>query len=403
MRILQINSVYGYGSTGRIVENLHLAIKQSGNESYVIYGRGKTNDDPNVYKIGNAIEQGFDLLATRLFNRHGQTNFFATQKMINKIEEIKPDIVHLHNLHGYYVNYIKLLEYLKHTGKKIVWLLHDPWIISGSSAELGGLNYDWEGPPNKGKLNDISKEYPKHNKWSIKRSHKNYEIKKALISNYNIQFVTPSFWLSGIIKESYLKDSKVEVIHNGIDLGKFKYLGINYEKNYTEILGVASVWGKTKGLNYFNRLVQDLDDSYSITLVGVNVKQMKNMHSNINCIERTNSIDELVELYNKADIFVNPTTFDNFPTVNLEAQACGTPVITFDTGGSGESITNKTGTIIKKGNYNQLLESVKNIRKKNTPISINCIENAKRYSLDNMIKAYLKLYQMKFEYKKNGT
>lgn len=392
MRILQINSVYGYGSTGRIVENLHHSIQESGNESFVIYGRGEKTRDPNIYKIGNTIEQGIDLLATRLFNRHGQTNFFTTQQMIKKIEEIKPDIVHLHNLHGYYVNYIKLLEYLKHTEIKIVWLLHDPWIISGSSAELGGLNYDWEGLPNIRKLNDISNEYPKHSKWSIKQSHKNYESKKALLSNYNIHFVTPSFWLSKIIKDSYLQDNKIEIIHNAIDLEKFKYLGKVYDKNYIEVLGVASIWGETKGLNFFNQLAHDLDENHLITLVGVTAEQMKNIHPNINCIERTNSIAELVEIYNRADVFVNPTLYDNFPTVNLEAQACGTPVVTFDTGGSGESIDRATGSVIETRNYGALLQTIKKYNKKTKMTASNCHLNAKIYSLDVMLDKYLNLY-----------
>lgn len=393
MRILQINSVYGYGSTGRIVENLHRSIQESGNESFVIYGRGEKKRDPNIYKIGNKIEQGIDLLATRLFNRHGQTNFFTTQQMIKKIEEIKPDIVHLHNLHGYYVNYVKLLEYLKHTEIKIVWLLHDPWIISGSSAELGGLNYDWERLPNIRKLNDISNEYPKHSKWSIKQSHKNFEIKKALLSNYNIHFVTPSFWLSKIIKDSYLQENKIEVIHNGIDLEKFKYLGKVYDKNYIEILGVANVWGETKGLNFFNQLAHDLDESHLITLVGVTAEQMENIHPNINCIERTNSIDELVEIYNRADVFVNPTLYDNFPTVNLEAQACGTPIITFDTGGSSECIVEGVGIAIEDRNYLEMKDRIINWPKKNEMIVQRCVTNSEIYGLSIMGNNYLKLYE----------
>lgn len=401
MRILQINSVYGYGSTGRIVENLHQAIKDSGNESFVIHGRGKISSDPNVYKIGNALEQGIDLLATRLFNRHGQTNFVSTQKMINKIEELRPDVVHLHNLHGYYVNYVKLLKYLKNTNIKVVWLLHDPWIISGSSADEGGLDYDWEGKIDKDKLVSLSREYPIHSRWSSKRSIRNYEAKKELLSDNNIQFVTPSKWLSDEIKFSFLEGSKVDVIYNGIDIDQFRYFEKKYDSESIQILGVASVWERRKGLAYFNRLAQDLDKDYSVTLVGISSEQKKNINPNIRCIERTDSIDELVELYNMADIFVNPTLFDNFPTVNLEAQACGTPVITFDTGGSAESIIYNTGAIIEKGSYGQLLESVKNIRKKNTKISFNCTENAKKYSLENMTNAYLKLYQMEFKYTKN--
>lgn len=397
MRILQINSVYGYGSTGRIVQNLHQAIKDSGNESFVIHGRGKISSDPNVFKIGNALEQGIDLLATRLFNRHGQTNFVSTKKMINKIEELKPDVVHLHNLHGYYVNYVKLLKYLKNTNIKVVWLLHDPWIISGSSADEGGLGYDWEGKIDKDKLISLSREYPIHSRWSSKRSIRNYEVKKALLSDNNIQFVTPSKWLADEIKFSFLEGSKVDVIYNGIDINQFRYFEKKYDSESIQILGVASVWGRTKGLAYFNRLAQDLDKDYSITLVGISPEQKKNLNPNIRCIERTDSIDDLVELYNMADVFVNPTLFDNFPTVNLEAQACGTPVITFDTGGSAESITDNTGKKVERGNYKQLLEIIKKINKKTDIQSRTCRENAMKYSVSNMESQFKKIYSIEMD------
>lgn len=393
MRILQINSVYGYGSTGRIVENLHQAIKDSGNESFVIHGRGKISNDPNVYKIGNVLEQGLDLLATRLFNRHGQTNFISTQKIINKIEELKPDVVHLHNLHGYYVNYVKLLKYLKNSNIKVVWLLHDPWIISGSSADVGGLDYDWESKLDKDKLILLSREYPSHSRWSSKRSIRNYEVKKALLSDNNIQFVTPSKWLADEIKASFLEDSKIDVIYNGIDIHQFRCNGKKYDSESIQILGVASVWGKTKGLAYFNRLAQDLDKDYSITLVGISQKQKKNINPNIRCIERTESIDELVELYNKADVFVNPTLFDNFPTVNLEAQACGTPVITFDTGGSKESLTKETGRVVERGDYEELKERIMEFTFKSNETRLNCFTNAKNYSLKKMTERYLEVYR----------
>lgn len=397
MRILQINSVYGYGSTGRIVENLHQAIKDSGNESFVIHGRGKINSDPNVYKIGNALEQGIDLVATRLFNRHGQTNFVSTQKVINKIEELKPDVVHLHNLHGYYVNYVKLLKYLKNSNFKVVWLLHDPWIISGSSADEGGLDYDWESKIDKDKLISLSREYPSHSRWSSKRSIRNYEVKKALLSDNNIQFVTPSKWLADEIKASFLEDSKVDVIYNGIDIHQFRYFGKEYYSESIQILGVANVWEKRKGLAYFNRLALDLDKDYSITLVGISQKQKKNINPNIRCIERTESIDELVELYNKTDIFVNPTLFDNFPTVNLEAQACGTPVITFRTGGSGESIIDGTGDVVDYGNYEELITRIKEQPKKNKNIEERCRKNAEKYSIQTMLEKYLFLYKRLFD------
>lgn len=393
MRILQINSVYGFGSTGKIVENIHRSILENGNQSYVIYGRGEKVVDPNVFKIGNLIEQATDLAITRIFNRHGQTNFVATHMIINKIKEINPDIVHLHNIHGYYINFPRLLNFLNKSSIKVVWLLHDPWIISGSSADVGALEYKWEKPVNYLELTKLSKEYPKHSKWSSKRSVKNYQIKKNLLRQNDITFVAPSKWLAQIIDDSYLGSSNIQVIHNGININQFRNIETKSRNNTIVILGVASIWEKRKGLYYFNKLAEDLDNNFDIILVGKLSSDSGTLHSRIKHIDRTESVDELVELYNQADIFVNTTLFDNFPTVNLEALACGTPVITFDTGGSGESITSSTGKIVEKGNYSQLLHYLLEITKKNKRISSNCIENSKNYSIENMIGSYLKLYQ----------
>ncbi|MGO4929543.1 glycosyltransferase [Fundicoccus sp. Sow4_F4] len=402
MRILQINSFYGFGSTGRIVENLHHAIMESGNESYVIYGRGKSVNEANVFKIGNPLEQAIDLAATRLFNRHGQTILLATRMIINKIKEINPDIVHLHNIHGYYVNFPRLLKYLKESGVKVVWLLHDPWIISGSSADSGAIEYEWENPINHSKLVKISKEYPIHSQWSSERSIKNYEIKKKLLQKNNFTFVTPSKWLAEIIDRSYLHGNDIKVIHNGINTNQFKVVE-NHSRNQSKkinILGIASVWEKRKGLEYFNKLAEDLETSYSITLVGKLIPESGTPHTRIKHIERTESIDELVELYNQADAFINPTLFDNFPTVNLESQACGTPVVTFDTGGAGESITDLTGRVVEKGNYSELLNCIRNSQNKNKETLLKCTENATNYSISGMIKNYLELYQSKLDEKK---
>lgn len=394
MRILQINSVYGYGSTGRIVENLHKAIQKSGNESFVIYGRGDKSNDKNVFRIGNKFEQAIELMGTRLFNKHGQYSYITTNLIIKKIKEIKPDIVHLHNIHGYYVNFIKLISFLKSMEVKVVWLLHDTWLLSGSSADKGGLEYDWEKEPDINHLKEISTEYPKQSKFSSKQAHNNYQIKKELLQHTNFIFVTPSKWLSGILRKSYLKRNQIVTIHNGVDTNQFRVLDIKKDNTKINIIGVASVWEERKGLEYFDKLANDLDKKYSITLVGVTDEQAEKINTRINYIHRTNDIHELAELYNKADLFVNPTLYDNFPTVNLESQACGTPVITFDTGGSGESIIEgKTGNIIEPGNYNQLLKEIKLWPSKSLRIIHECELNSLNYSIDKMAKNYLQLFE----------
>lgn len=393
MKILQINSVYGVGSTGKIVQSLHYALQETGHESYVIYGRGQQSNDKNVHKIGNKIEQAIDLIGTRVLNKHAQFNFITTEIIIEKIKFIKPDIIHLHNLHGYYINFVKLVRFLKKSNIKIVWLLHDTWVLSGSSALKGGLDYDWENEPNFKLLKNISKEYPSHLKVSAKQAINNYRLKKELLSDSNFIFVTPSNWLHSIINNSYLKDNKIVTIYNGIDTERFKINSNFKQEKHFNILGVANIWDPHKGLKYFEQLAKDLNDFYSITLIGAIKADKNQLHPRIKQIGRTQSVTELVEYYNQADIFINPTRFDNFPTVNLEAQACGTPVITFDTGGSGESIVEgKTGIIIPKNDYGMLLNEIIKFPKKNKTIEKNARENALKYSNRNMLNHYLALY-----------
>lgn len=393
MKILQINSVYGEGSTGRIVQNLHYAIQKAGHVSYVIYGRGNNSNEENVFRIGNLFEQAVDLIGTRILNRHSQFNFITTNLIIKKIESLKPDIVHLHNIHGYYINFFTLINYLRKSNIKVVWLLHDTWLISGSSATKGGLDYDWEGKLNYEMLKNISKDYPKHLSISAKQSISNYRLKKEVLSDSNFTFVTPSNWLSSIVKNSYLKNNKIITIYNGIDTEKFNLIDNYNQENQFNILGVANIWDPLKGVKLFEQLAKDLNDSYSITLVGA-IKTNKNqLHSRIKHIERTQSINELVQYYNQADVFVNPTLYDNFPTVNLEAQACGLPVITFDTGGSAESIIDgKTGKIVPTNNYDILLREILKWPNKSKKIEKITRNNALKYSLNSMFNQYLDLY-----------
>lgn len=390
MKIIQINSVYGYGSTGRLVEILHTSLSEKGFESFVFYGRGKESEDIKVIKFSNLFSNFVDILLTRIFNRHGEGNILSTYRLIKEIKIIKPDIIHLHNIHGYYINYKILFDFLKKSQISVIWLLHDRWPISGSSALFDEKKINWEKPSDI-ELKKISKNYPKYLYLNSRSAKRNYRKKKEIFKINNLTLVTPSKWLKKVCENSYFKDTKIKIINNGIDLEVFK--PANYDNNKRKkLLGVASHWDKNKGLDYFNQLATDLDNEYEITLVGTNESVIKSIHPRINCINRTESIDELIKLYSNADIFINPTLDDNFPTVNLEAQACGTPVITFDTGGSGESVTKDTGRIVEKGNYDKLKEQIVKWPSKSEKIILNCTRNAQNYSMDVMIKKYIDLY-----------
>jgi len=398
MRVLQINSVYGVGSTGRIVKNLHEVIIKMGYEGYIAYGRGTLLRNSNTIRIGDNFDIYKHFVITRLFDRHGFGSKGATREFINKIEEIDPDIIHLHNIHGYYINIEILFNYLKEINRPIVWTLHDCWAFTGHCAYFDFIGCDkWkigcERCPQKSR-------YPKS--ILLDSSKYNYQRKKELFTGIkNMTIVTPSKWLANLVKESFLKEYDVRVIYNGIDLKIFspkddksfkKKYGI---ENKFIILGVANIWDYRKGLRYFFDLSQMIDNNSVIVLVGLNKKQLKNLPSNIIGIEKTNNIEELAEIYSSADVFVNPTLEDNFPTTNLEALACGVPVITFNTGGSPESVDDHTGMVIEKGNMKQLIDGINYFKKVNrTAYSSNCRKRAEMlYDMSITYNEYINLYQ----------
>jgi glycosyltransferase involved in cell wall biosynthesis len=365
MKVLQINSVYGIGSTGRIAQDLNNLLIEKGYQSYVAYGRESITEDKNIIRIGSKFDNYFHVAVTRLLDRHGFASKRATKELIKKIDEINPNIIHLHNIHGYYVNIKILFDYLKENNKKVVWTLHDCWSFTGHCS-----HFDYVGCENwKTKCQNCpqKKEYPAS--YFIDNSKKNYIDKKIIfnkLDDNNLIIVTPSDWLADLVKKSFLKNYKIKVINNGIDLDQFRPLKTDFKedhniRNKLIILGVASKWTKRKGLKYFIDLANKLDDNKVIVLVGVSKFQKNKLPKNIIGIERTNDVKELIEIYSAADVFLNPTLEDNFPTTNLEALACGTPVITFNTGGSVESVNNNVGRIVEKGDINSIIKIVNNL------------------------------------------
>lgn len=392
MKIAQINSVFNSGSTGRIAYEIHEKLLKEGHESKVFYGRGKKNSDPNIIKISNAFSNYFDVFKTRLLNLHSESNRINTILLINEIKKFNPDIIHLHNIHGYYLNYELLFNFFRKSKIPIVWLLHDQWATSGNAAYFNQDIIDWK-EPDPEYVKKLSKEYPRHiylGKDNIKRV---YERKKTLFNIENLILVTPSRWLELSLSKTFFKNKTKYVINNGIDLTNFKASNDTKLRNKKIILGVANKWDARKGLNYFIKLSEYIDSNTEIILIGVDNKTSKKLPRNIVAIERTDSLEELVKYYNMADLLVNPTLEDNFPTVNIEAQACGTPVITFDTGGSGESVIEGiTGSIIEQGNFKQLLDSIDSWPLKNEKTTIDCVRNAQKYSSEVMVDNYMKLY-----------
>lgn len=395
MRVLQINSVCGYGSTGRIATDLYDVLEREGHECCIAYGRGIAPDGYKTIKIGNKFDFYSHVLKTRLLDLHGFGSTKATKNLIKKIEEYNPDIIQLHNIHGYYLNIEILFDYLSTKNTIVVWLLHDQWVFSGHSAyfELDSKG----GIPEGNLLDSQKKDYPQS--WIRNNSVENYKKKKELFTKVsNLTIVTPSHWLLELTKKSFLSMYPGEVIHNGIDLNVFKPTKSSFrEKNNLIdkkiILGVSSIWEERKGLKYFEMLAEKLDDKHKIVLVGIDDKTKKSLNNKIISINRTSNLRELVEIYSSADIFVNPTLEDNFPTTNLESLACGTPVVTYNTGGSSESIDAETGFAIPKGDIEKLYQCIIEVPD-DFDYSSRCVKKSLEFDKNISYEKYVKLYEM---------
>ncbi len=363
MKIFQINSTCGYGSTGRIAVDILREVEKNGGEGIIAYGRNSAPPDVNSYKIGSELNVQIHGVLSRITDRQGFYSTGVTKKLIEKIKDYNPDIIHLHNIHGYYLNVSTLFKFLKEYNKPIVWTLHDCWAFTGHCAYFSFRGCEkWKTGCHRCPL---KKDYP--TSLVLDNSKKNYKQKKELFTMpSNITFVTPSVWLKELTEQSFLKKYPVKVINNGIDLNKFKPTESNFrEKNNLQdkfvILGVASIWEERKGLKDFIKLSEMLSENEKIVLVGLDDAQLAILPENIIGIKRTNSVEELAEIYTAADVFVNPTYEDNYPTTNLEAISCGTPVVTYITGGSPESVFEGNGFCVPKGDVEGLFNAIKRV------------------------------------------
>ncbi len=393
MKILLINSVCGLGSTGRICTDLAQMLEKEEHDCKIAYGRGTVSPENQKYAIKIGSKKDFYIHAglSRVFDNTGFYSKHATKKLIAWIENYNPDVIHLHNIHGYYINIKLLFNYLKTCKKKIIWTLHDCWSFTGHCSHFDSIQCNkWK---DRCFSCPLKKEYPKSN--FRDNSKKNYQLKKELFTGIeDLTIVTPSQWLADVVKQSFLKEYEVKVIHNGIDLNVFKPISNNFKKlhhieNKFMILGVASVWSEKKGLNDFIELSKILDERFQIVLVGLNQKQMQKIPKNIIGIERTNSANELAQIYTAADVFVNPSIEETMGLTTVEAIACTTPVIVYNRTAVPEVVTPEVGKIVS--NYfeikNILDESIEN-KKKLDDISSYIHEFDKK----EMLKKYMQLY-----------
>lgn len=384
MRVLFVNSVVDFGSTGRIVRELS---KINNIESLIVYGRGKAKDANNTYKISNSLSTLWSMGSTILFNDETLLNKNSTKQLIEKIEEFKPDIVHLHNIHGYYVNYSELFNYLNSKNINIIWTLHDCWSFTGYCPHFDLVNCD---KYKSGCANcPTGFTYP----YSLFKQNisKHFSLKEKLFtSNSKLTIVTPSKWLKNKVKESFLKDKDIVTIQNGIDLSSFKP-GKKKNKEFT-ILFVANYWTKTKGKEEIEKIVKNIRKEIKVVIIG----EFKNVSNYLKdrciLINRTNDISELISLYSKAHLLINPTLEEVLGLVNIEALACGTPVFTYNTGGSPETIDETSGKIVDKYDYKKMATLINQQFNDYTYKATDCINRSKLFTKEKMLDNYWQLY-----------
>lgn len=395
MKILQINTIVNSGSTGRIAEDIGKVLIANGHESYIAYGRGHQKSQSQLIKIGSQTDVFMHGLKTAIFDRHGFGSKKATLDLIEKIEKIKPNAVGLHNMHGYYLNIEVLFKYLKVKKIPVLWTLFDCWAFTGHCSYFDDIDCK--------KYQTQCEKCPKTRKYPssylLDNSFDNFIDKKRLFTGLkNIEFVVHSKWLKKMVGMSFLKDIKANCLPSGIDLDLFKSMDSQIKKKFNIadkkiVLGCASQWSERKGLKDFIKLRALLNKETVIVLIGVSKKQVKQLPTGIIGILRTESIQELVMWYSAADVFMNPTYQDNFPTTNIESLACGTPVITYNTGGSPEAIDHETGIVVDKGNVKDLANAVDLIFNKDATIALKCRERAEKYfDKNDRYNEYLDLF-----------
>jgi len=396
MKILQINSVCGIASTGRIAVDLHNSYLSQGHESMIAFGRGQARGvaAEKVIRIGSNRNVYTHALMTRITDKTGFYSKSATRKFIESVKNYNPDVIHLHNIHGYYIDIELLFEYLIDSKKRVIWTLHDCWTFTGHCS-----NFDFCGCEKwrtQCEHCEQKEEYPAS--YFLDNSVYNYRKKKELFSALeDLTIVTPSKWLLSKVSESFLGKKRAVVINNGIDLDVF----INRESSFREkhkladkfvILGASINWSSRKGYDTFIRLAETVSNEFRLVLVGISKKVLKSLPKNIIGIERTNNAAELSMIYSAADVFVNPTLEDNFPTTNLEALACGTPVITYCTGGSAESIDETCGIAVSKNDFTGLMTAIQTA-KENPYSKESCRRRSLLFDKSSKYIEYLTLYR----------
>lgn len=390
MKIVQLNVTCGVGSTGKICLAVSELLWNKGIENYVLFSEGDS-DYKYAVKYADRFEIKLEALKSRVFGNYGFNSKKLTERLIAKLDEIEPGIVHLHNLHGHGCNLEMLFNYFREKKIRLFWTFHDCWAFTGYCP-----HYDMTGCD---KWQEQCSCCPQKKAYSFffDRSDELYTKKQKLFTGLDLTIITPSQWLKNQVKKSFLKSCEVRVINNGIDLDVFRPRESDFRQRYNLsdeflILGVAFNWDKRKGIDVFADLARTLPKDCRIVLVGTDEKVRKLLPENVITIDRTENQQELAEIYSACDLFVNATREDTFPTVNIESLACGTPVLTFDTGGSGEIIDSSCGIAVEKNDVLSLKDAVIYIKDSRPFTKEACLKKSAEYRKDDKFKEYSEIY-----------
>lgn len=397
--IVEINS-FNVGSTGRIMLQLKSRAEEEGFNVYCCIPSERINiknKKEGQILIGTILERQFHIKVASFTGLNEQLSIFSTLRLIRKIQKLNPSLIHIHNLHNCYINIPILFSYIKRHNIPLIWTLHDCWAFTGRCPHflITGCNR-WKSSC--GHCIYEKNEYPYTHLDTTARA---LQMKKRWFSGVKqAKIITPSIWLKTLVKESILAEYDVEVINNGIDLSIFKPRQSNFRVRYgipsssIILLGVSFDWNYKKGIDVFIKLANDLSSEYVIVLVGANKMSGNELPKNIISIERTNDQIELAEIYSCADIFVNPTREESFSLVNIEALACGTPVITYNSGGAGESIEKGCGLVVRTDDYAALKKGILDFDLSHKEdIGLRCISQAGKYDSKIIYSKYIDIYK----------
>lgn len=377
MRVLLINTFVGSTSTGNLVYDIYKTNIEAGNQCMIAYGRQNTKGCIEVYQISNKIDYTSHAIWTRITDLNGLGSRYVTKKFLKFIDEYNPDIIHLHNLHGYYINIRILFEYLCEKNIPIVWTFHDCWPFTGHCPYYTNIGCE--------KWKTECYKCPKKKKhpasYGFDNSKYNYRLKKSLFTAPERLVITPvSKWLGNEVKNSFFKNCDIEVVYNGVNLKIFHPRKSDFkEKNNLckkkVLLGVAVNWVPSKGLEDLIKLSRIISEEYKVVIVGLTKKQKEALPHNILGIEKTSNAEELAEIYSAAEVFVNPSKEETFGMVTAEALACGTPVVVYNATASPELVDQDTGAVVPIGDIHKMYEAIKKINK--DKMGTACVERAR--------------------------